>query len=172
MILECQNQEQRKNLQDFIKEVHEDLRPSPEFNLYICKPPGELVISDGKNNGKYKDDDQFSNTITSEANLKHNKIHKIKSKSKKSLFGNESEGNKNEKLLLDSLDKIRKFRVRKIVKEKQANLENKDFIEAFKTNNNEKKRKKYDDDSDDENNPQKFVDTLVSKTIEQSKILK
>lgn len=109
MLLECPSQEYMRGLLSFIKEIHEDLRPSPEFNLYISKPPGEVIITDG-NYGK-KDDDQNSNTITSEANLKHQGLHKIKNKSKRSLFGTEGEGNKNEKLLLDSLQKIRKFRV-------------------------------------------------------------
>lgn len=110
MVLECPSQEYRRNFQGFMKEVHEDLRPGPEFNLYICKPPGELVINDGKYFGK-RDDDQYSNTITSEANLKHKSVHKLKNKSKKNLYGGQSEGNKNEKLLLEALNKLKRFRV-------------------------------------------------------------
>lgn len=108
-MLECPNLDLKKDLEKFNKEIHKYLRPSDDYNLYISDAPGEYLITDGRY-GK-KDDDQYSNTITSEGNLKANKAYKSKSKSKKNSSGIQSEGNKNEKKLLEALEKVRTFKV-------------------------------------------------------------
>jgi hypothetical protein len=51
-----------KNLLNFLKEVHSDLRPKDEFCLYDCKIPGNIEISKMSQYGKIDEEtESFSN---------------------------------------------------------------------------------------------------------------
>lgn len=66
---------------------------------------------------------------------------------------------RNEKNLLHSLSKIREFR---------ANLDHPEFEERFF--DKDRHKKKIEDDDDDESTPEEFVNSLLKKTKEQSKL--
>ena len=100
-----------KDLKTFMKDLHEDLRPTPEFALYVSKEPGIIELT---HSHQYRaEDDQQSATLNSisHTGLGKGRLSKPKQRSKKSMQ-QQTVSNKDEDLLLDSLSKIKRFRVR------------------------------------------------------------